>query len=306
MKTKKAQATGIIVIILLGILVVGGLTVAWQQDFFKSAQQRAISTALVDTDCEIAPSLGTSFIDSINLGTSVTGSSDAGWVNNDYRPNATTNLKKGDSVVLLGDATNYIAMALPAKTIDCGSNLISASMNKLDGAPTVKVFNDEGNVVSDSADGGAVNQTSSSAPITLEMTVTTPADENIGAMVFVIESSNKTEVDSIAMSSQSATVEKVSVPEIYSQNAGGTDVTKAFRADNIADDGGVTTFHITLTPETGKTMGADLNSLYIEYYVEQDYVDTDGTLKTGVEDSDGTAKHVSAASDDYDLSIGLI
>ena len=53
-------------------------------------------------------------------------------------------------------------------------------------------------------------------------------------------------------------------------------------------------------------MGAEKQEIYITWYIEDTFVDTDGTYVTDIENNDGTAKHVSDASSDYDVSIGNV
>ena len=303
---KKAQAMGVIVVVLLAVLVVGGGIVAWQQGLFQTVEERAIATRVTDTDCDIAPSVSVSGVDSLNTGTAVTNTGENGWVNGVYRPNSTTGLAKGDKLILLAEATNYINKVLPEATIDCGVNVITAKMDKLDGTVSLKVFNDEGNAVTNSADGGAINQSDSTDSITNKLTVTCPTDEVVNGGVITIEVSNTTEVDVIGLSSESATINSVGNPDIATIETGTGSYMESFHVSDFMDDGGVTTFYITFSPETGTNMGGAPQSVYINVYAEQPFVDTDGTLQVGVENSDGTLKHVDAADNSYDYSIGAL
>jgi hypothetical protein len=304
---KNAKTNMWMVLLIIVGLVVAGALIYGQFSQSQAGTQQAQALTEVAEGCELDPTLDWTVVDTINPGTSVSGTGPVAIVNGVYKGLVSTSTKfaKGDSVELLINGTGYISKAIAPITASCGINSVQAELVKLDGSPSVKVFNDDGNRLTNDANGGVTNQSSSASPITIEMRLTAPADEGIDSAVIVIESSNTTEVDDIILSSESATVEKVSKPEVHSAESSSNDeIIKAFRVTNIADDGATTTFNINIQPESGQTMGTGDNTVYITWYIEQDFIDTDGIFQLGVEDADGTAKHVSAASDDYDFSIG--
>lgn len=296
------------VLIFVAVLVIGG-AVIWggvNQGWFTPEEQAAVQQAALDAgDCETTPTLSSTVVDAINQGTSVTAGMKA-RVNGLYKGTVTTSTSfaKGDSVELLVNGTNYIATTLPPMTMACGLNSFTTKLSKLDGVPTVKVYGSAGDQVTDAAAGGATNESAASTPISMEMKLTVPADEAINGMVFVFESTNDTDTEEITLSSSTATVTKYksSKPQFHSQESAGTNsFFTSYHVTNIPDDGAQTTFGITITPESGKTI--DETAFYMTWYVEDTYVDTDGTFQTGIEDSDGTAKHVEAADADYDWMV---
>jgi len=232
-------------------------------------------------------------------------------VNGIYKGTVTssTEFSKGDSVELLVNGTNYIGTILPAMTMGCGSNSISAELYKLDGVPTVKIFGSAGDQLTDSATSAAINESSSADPIVVEIKMTTPSDEAIDDMVFVLESSNNSAVREMTLSSSTASVSAYdrNKPDFHSQESSLTDsLFRSFQVSNVANDGGQTTFSLLIEPESGETIGTgEGTGFYVTWYVADSYVDTDGTFQVGIEDSDGTAKHIGAADGDYDFLVGV-
>ena len=308
MKSKKGQAL-IVVVIIVGILVIGGILL-----FTREA---AISEAELITElgtCEVEPYLETTLVDITNLGTAIANAAVNGRVNEVYVGEITTGssgtvLSMGDEVNMLLNGTNYPTKEGTISITKCGENEISASLCKLDGAPSVTIFNDAGNELTNDWQGGATNQSSSSNPIINDMHFTMPSDECADAVVFVIEASNSTEVDKIQMSTNKGTIEeyKNNQPDIHSVEGAYSDsLFNSFIAKGFANDGGKTIFSITLDPESGETIGAGNSSVFITWYFPQAFIDVDGTIKYDIENVDGTAKHVTAASSDYDYGLGVV
>ena len=306
---KNAKMSGVAIMIV--VLLVGAAGFVGYTQFSQSQSGSEIAQIISETGCELDPTISSIVIDEINPGTTPSGSGMKAVVNGKYRGTilTTTKFAKNDKVEVLLNGTGYISEAVPEISIGCGVNTVTAELLKLDGSPTVKVFNDVGNVVSDNAapnvttGNGSTAQGVKTTPFTMAIKLTTPADEAINGMVLVIESENTTQVDDMILSSGSATVEKVSTPEIHSaESSSNVEIIKAWRVTDIADDGAVTTFNLNVQPESSATVNG--TSFYVTWYIEDTYVDTDGTLKIGIEDSDGTAKHVSAASSDYDFCVG--
>jgi len=311
MRSKKGQA-GIIALIIGVFVVVSIVILGISQGWFFS--QSALETEEIKAGlapCGLDPTFSWSIVDSINPGTAVSGTGPLAIVNGVYKGNiyTTTKFSKGDKVQLLVNGTDYVSKILPETyTTDCGVNQVKATMDKLDGAPTISVFNSDGDKVTDSYNGGAINQSSSANPINMEIRMTVPSDEAIDSMVFVIEAKNSSEIDKITLSSSQASVEKYvqNKPEFHSlEGIGSNQMIRSFKVTDIEDDGMETSFNLLMEPESGATIGLTNQSIYVTWYVEQAFVDTDGTFKIGIENDDGTAKHVTAASSDYDFGIGV-
>lgn len=306
MKNKKGQAVGWIIAVALIVGLVFGGVAMYNSGLLGGTGQQVVNEQqeLNLGDCETVPTLSTNFNDRINPGTSLSGDMKA-RVNGQYKGAVTTSTAfvKGDRVELLVNSTNYISTTIPELTMGCGANGVSAQLYKLDGTPTVKVRGSAGSFLTDLATGGAVNETAVATPINVQVEFTAPADEAIDGMVIVVESSNDTQVRELTLSSSSASVSRYSKnkPDFHALEGNTNSIIRSFRVTNVADDGALTSFNLNIEPESGQTI--DANNFYITWYIEDSFVDQDGTFKVGIENSDGTAKHVSAASSDYDFHV---
>jgi len=313
MKNKKAFSS-VIIAIIIGIIFLGAVVTVSQGWFFSQSALEVEKTKAGLAPCKLDPTMDFIVVDAINPGTAIT-PTPVGIVNGVYKGSVSTSTKfsKGDEVTLLMNGSGYITQAFDPITIGCGINVIEGSLSKLDGAPTVSIFNTNGNKLTDSATGGGTNQSNSTNPINLRLKMTVPSDEAIDSMVFVIEA-NTTEADEITLSSSQATVEKYvqNKPEFHSYESSGSEqIVRSFKVTNIEDDGMETSFNLLIEPESGKTLGSGSGDaangegtpVYVTWYVDQGYVEKDGTFQVGIEDVDGNAKHLATADGDYDFLI---
>lgn len=304
-KNKKAATMGVgmvLAIVLIVAAVVGAGVYFMNKD--AALPDKTIIEAL-ETDCNTAPSLTITSTDLINKGTVVTNAGMLGLVNGKVRNSITSSdtFAEGTEVKLILNGTNYITSEGPTVNLKCGPNPVEGELLKLDGSPSVKVY-DGVTAVTDAAAGGANNATASANPMTFDIDFTVPSDEGVNGVVFVIEASNTTLVDKMKLSSSDATIAdyKSDKPQFHSaESTTNTQIFKSFRATDISDDGTKSRFTLLIEPESGVTI--DETAIYITWYVEQAFVDPEGTIAVGIEDSEGTAKHVTAASSDFDFMI---
>ena len=114
-------------------------------------------------------------------------------------------------------------------------------------------------------------------------------------MIVVVEVGNTTEVDDILLSDGSHTsVSKADVPELHTVETFSGALVKAFKitSNNYFIDGTADTYVLSLTPESGWQIGEDDGmNVSITMYTMQEFVDIDGTLQYGIENSDGTLQY---------------
>lgn len=297
----------IIVLILAGV---GGYFLLTNM---SGGTAKDVADVLADTGCDTGPFLYTNAYDAINTGTAVT--DNARGLRNKIPIGAntegTTTYVKEETIELLVGASGYPNVSASFGPVKCGTNTVPIALSKLDGVGEIKIYNTAGNILGDGYEGIDTyeNQSTSSTPMNLKMTYTVPADEAVEMMVLVIECSNGTEIDDIELSSSSgAKVSKGTLPEFHStESSDNIEVTRTFEITDIDDDGQQEVFNINIQPESGKTMGTGDNACYVTPYVGQAFIDTDGSIKVGIEDSEGGSEYVvssSGSSGDYDFSIG--
>ena len=212
----------------------------------------------------------------------------------------TTTFAVGDEIeVFASNSSNYLD-ASATTVMECGGTTISIPLYAAATAnPTIRIRNDDGDFMSDDATGGTgTNQTLLSAGETLSMEVEFKGTslESSGDGVWIVE----------FVAGSGANITKVSldgvvgksVPSVHtSVNAG-----SEFVAFDIPALEGAVTQRKTLTVELGssKTLSG---AILTDWYTKQSFIDDDGTIGYGVQDSDGTAKYENTADSDAFIDI---
>lgn len=288
---KKGQAVmgTVMIIAVLGLLGLFGW-VAWSQGWF-SAQ-----TIVSEKDCSTAPSISLNGIDALNKGTAVTITQNHTTVNGDYvGTSAPSGYQRGDVVELIVSSANYLDKKLAPITLDCGTNIIKEEVYATS-TNTFRVFNTDGNPLSDNIAGGSTNQSTSSSPITLKICIDSTVDQSTGDLVIVVEANETTLFDTIKLSGLPG-AKDVSNPDSYSANVANS-LVKSFEVSALLD--GVSECgSLTFSPESSQTLSGPV---YITAYSKQWFADKDGTFKYGIENSDGTTKYEDTW--DFDFHIG--
>tara|TARA_Y100000310_G_scaffold67692_2_gene63067 strand:- start:5907 stop:6875 length:969 start_codon:yes stop_codon:yes gene_type:complete len=312
---KKGQVGGIIGGILV-VLVIVGLVTGLMLVLNKGVGGGSSGTS---ESCEVEPYLSVSLTDSINMGTKPTAGSQFEAIVTDSEGNTQlktvttgtsgTAFNQGDSLDVVVNATNYGAVLVEDFAITkCGQNDLSAELQKLDGTPTISIFNTDGDKLSDVAGGNTVNQSTSANTIVVNMDFTMPTDESATALVFVVEASNSTEVDKIAMGANAGTIKSYSKnkPDFLSTEGSLSDsIHRSFWAEGFNNDGQLTKFSISFEPESGITMGTGALDVYVNVFFPQAFVDVDGVIVYDIEDSNGVAQHIDSTTADYDFGVGV-
>ncbi len=290
---KKGQGAMIVGIIVLVAIVGLG---AWL--FFGGLPQAGLAGD--QEDCSVDTQITYASVNSILKGTTVTPTHTIKVNGGPPRTYAAADVfKVGDQVETFANNTNFIDVIVPAQALTCGPNQISFEMFATS-TNSFRIFNTNGNPLADSttsnASLGEVVQNASSAAVNLDIRVDSSSDESTGDLVIVIEADNTTQVDDIQLSGLGGATSGTT-PEFYSAVVANS-IIKTFEIPGVLD-GNTVAGTLTISPETGITMG-DL-TIYVTAYSKQAYQDTDGIFKIGIENEDGT--QVNEDTWDFDFCI---
>jgi len=298
-KGKNNMGGGLIVGILfvVGLLALGRWFIGTQQ-----TQTPGEDGAPTSGNCNLAPSVDPSLIDGINTGTTV--SEDSIEVREDGTYTGTLGADQtfayGTEVDLLVKKSGYLNKVIAeGMKLGCGTNSVNAKLYAST-APTLKFSNENNDVMADKTASTFNNsadtyQSSSDTLIAIDGEIQSNADEKTGKIIAVVEFSNKSQVDSITSGSA---VDTVNTPEFYSSNTANSRV-EAFELSSV-QDGAKKEFDLSFSPESGATIGAGNETVYVNVYAAQDAVDQDGSfVKDVVEDSDGNTKYENTASHNF-------
>ncbi len=268
----------------------------------ENSQTGSIEEKEATGDCNIAPSVALSMFneDGDKLGTAVTPTTTYVIQNGKYLGAKVLNTSTfgfGDKIEILASASNYLDTVVTVESLKCGSNSVIGYMAATD-VSSFSIKNTDGTaVLSDTAVGGAVNQSSSATVMTFPIRMDSKNDESSGDLVIIIET-NSSEVDSITMSGLGGAA-GTDMPE-YDDQFSGSSISEAFNVPAVKDGASVSgTFQ--LTPESGKTIGAVLTPVYVTALSKQSFVDDNGSFGYGVEDASGDSKYEDTF--DYDITV---
>jgi len=286
---KKGQLgmTVLIGAIILGVLAVVGFMTGGFSQFGGGGD---------DTDkseCGVSTTANINAVDALKKGNAVSSPTITARVNGGNGISFTsgnTTLSPGDDVEFLIAKTNFIDIITPSVKIECGTNQVDADLFATS-TNTFRIFNSDNTALTDKAtllntSLSDVIQGSSTAPINLKVFIDSTSDESTGDLIVVVEFENTTEVDNIQFSGNG--VSRGDIPSFYSSNSANT-IVKAFNVPAL-EDGASNQYTLSLTPESGETIGKSDTSVFVTAYSAQAFQDTDGSFTGGVEDSDGTDK----------------
>lgn len=297
MKNKKG-AMSILVWVLLAVVVVGG------GYYLYTNEGTAQSVAGTDPN-ECADSTGVLTVSAVSA---LEGASDPSsptvtcGLNGDKVKTSvtsgTTTFAVGDKLDCLVSKADYIDKSFSA-TMKCGGLSEQVEMfyaTSDNPSLTVKDPNNGDASVTDAIAGGASNLTNVDAGSTVDFEVEFKGTntEATGDLIYVIEfpAGSNANITDVTMDG----LKEVSIPTVHtSQNAGSKIV--AFTVPNV--EGAMKKeYSVIASLGTAKDLSG---GVYTDWYSEQDFVDDDGYIASGVEDSDGTAKYENTG--DYDFLI---
>jgi hypothetical protein len=206
----------------------------------------------------------------------------------------TTAFAIGSKVKVLVSNSSFIDESFDF-VMPCGGYILqaplyaSASTN-----PGVRIKNDDGDFMSDAIAGLTTNQTSLSAgeTVNLEVEFQGVNKESTGDLIYIVELPASTSANVTEINMAGAT--KVNTPSVHTlQNAGSK--VQAFKIPAVigADK---KTYVLSIVLSSGKIISG---GVYTDWYSEQEFIDTNGQLAKGVQDSSGTAKYENTGDSDF-------
>ncbi|NOZ47379.1 MAG: hypothetical protein GXO79_11445 [Chlorobi bacterium] len=206
----------------------------------------------------------------------------------------TTTFRVGSPVNVLVSKDGYIDKAF-SFTMLCGGYPLDAALYAASATdPSVKIKNENGNFMTDSITGGATNQSvlSTGATLNLDVQFQGSALENTGKLIYVVElpASTSANVTSISMDG----LKSVPVPSVYTSSNAASKMA-AFEVPAL-DNGAKAIHQLSIVLGSTKTLSG---GVVTTWYAQQEYIGLDGTLKYGVENSQGTAKYENTGSSSF-------
>jgi hypothetical protein len=294
---KSAKTNGGLVA-LMAILVIGLLGVG----YLAVTQNIAKTPSGGQTDpTSCADSTGILTVNAINAlerGSAISAPTITAGVNgNSVSTNVTSGTSTfavGQKVTVLVSKADYIDQSFEF-VMPCGGKVLESALFKASSTnPSVRIKNDDDDFMTDAVAGGAVNQTAVASGETVGLKVEFKGvnNENTGDLIFVVELPANTASNVTDILMPGAT--KVNLPGVHTTLNAGSKV-QAFRVPAI--EGAVSkTYDLSIVLGSGKIIAG---GVYTDWYAEQEFVDTDGTIKKGVENSDSVAKYENSGDFDF-------
>lgn len=213
----------------------------------------------------------------------------------------TTTFPVGARLTCLVSKDDYIDASFE-DTMDCGGLQKQVEMyyaTSDNPAIAIKDPNNGDSTVTDAVAGGATNLTNPSAGSTVDFDVELKgtSTEGTGEMVYIIEfpASSSGNITKVTMGDLSQLSLPMGASVVSAQNAGSYRV--AFAVPNI-EGSTKRTYSVIATLQTSSDL---TGGVYTDLIAGQEFIDDDGFIKSGIEDSDGTDKSENNA--DYDFWI---
>lgn len=295
-KQNNGLVWGIVIVAIIGILAVLAITQHW-----FGAQETVIGGTTpggtpISAGCNQNPSITLATVDALQPGSALSGGTNYYRVNSQYVGTTAPTPNAGDSVQILATNSSYIGSILPAFTVHCGANYQTGSLYKYANA-TVAYKTDAGtSILTNSATGGAVNESTQSGSKSWAMTFKGTDKASTGKVLMVVEYCSPANISSVTLSENGVNIPAVAVPMGYARQA-----TNAYAtAFEISPTTLATTrtFYLNSAVNTATTCAG---AFYSTFYGEQAFVDTDGTFKEGAFDSLNTAKYVTGGKYTYNF-----
>jgi len=213
----------------------------------------------------------------------------------------TTKFAVGDELEIHVSASDYIDTSVSA-TMKCGGLTIDVPMYySTSDNPSIVIYDKNANTLSDNVAGNSTNLSSLSAgglgKVRVEFTGTSL--ESSGDGIYVVEfpaGSNANITAGASGVTMGSATQLTSIPSVHSSLNAGSRI-NAFRIPAVTGNS-VSEYWLQFSLGDSKDLAG---GVYTDWYSEQSYVDTDGTIKVGIQDSTGTLKYENTV--DYDFYI---
>ena len=299
---KRGKTSPVMWIIAIGVIALLAVAITYGvvQTMSPSTEEN-VGEIISSTGCENDPTIDVNAVNALDLGTTVTVTSSA-IVDGTYigEISSSDTFQKGADVVLLVNATDYIDQEVEVGELACGQNSVNVKMFNTDSV-TMDLW-EKGNDLTDTATGGAVNATSiaEGGSQTYDLYITGTDKYSTGDLVYVLEFSVTQNVSDsgVVVQKNGATLDEEEIPSFYTDT-----LTSPFKKAFLipaTTGAGEQAYTMTVTAKSGKKISG---ALYTTGYSKQAFVDTDGTIVYGVEDSDGTTKYEDTSDVDAFIAI---
>lgn len=295
-------------IILAVFLVVVGSIAADRYFFGKPESLSTTGTANVPgtaapagqgaVQCAQNPTIGSTGIDAIVTGTSVTPGTLSYIVNNKPVGNSYTAVL-GDKVTALASPTGYLPEFATLNSVPCGTYNLPFSFKKYANA-TATLYTDAGTaILTNAAAGGAVNETQMTSAKNWKLHLVGVTQQSTSKIFWVTEmpSGSSSNVSTVTMSCNGQALPPATIPSYVSSSN-----TNSFRTAweiPALDNGAVQDCYISASVLGGKTLQG---SIYNTAYAEANFINDDGTQGFGIYSQLGTAKYKDSYS--YNFRMG--
>ena len=200
----------------------------------------------------------------------------------------------GSTVEILVSKADYIDRSFKFE-MTCGGVVLEAPLfYSTSDNPSIRVKNDDGDYMDNAIGGGAINQTGLDAGevLTMDVELSGTSLESSGEGIYVIEfpAGSNANISKVELSGATS----VAVPSVHTTINAGSEVI-AFEVPALEGSGKQV---LTLTVELGATK--DLSGgVYTDWYAKQEFVDDNGQIALGIQDSDGDAKYENTLDSDF-------
>lgn len=283
---------------MIGVLLLVGLIIYFavpQTQFDKNGEPiESISGCPESTGI-----LTVSIVNALQQGTAVTGATITAVDANGVQTNVTsgtTTFTIGKKFDLLVSVSDYLDTKIADQVMTCGGLEVKAPIYyATSDNPSIRVKNDDGDYVTNAVAGGAKNQTDLSAGETFTFDVEFQGTnlESSGNLVYIIElpAGSSANVTDVLMP---GATDLGSIPSVHTTINAGSKVV-AFDVPAVVG-AEKKTYSVSIVLGADK----DLNGgVYTDYYAKQWFVDDDGSLVNGIQDSTGDAQYENTGDFDF-------
>lgn len=217
------------------------------------------------------------------------------WTTPTSITSGTTALTYNKLTKLFLSKSDYIDTVTDEFYVPCGAFTKEVGMYySTSDNPAIRVKNDDGDYVTDAIADGAINQTNLALGEVLKMDIefsgTSLESSSDGVYIIEFPAGSSANITKVELSG--ATM--VGKPTVHSTNNAGSYVVAFDVPAVVGSDKAVHVLTVTLGATKDLSGG-----VYTDWYAKQYFIDDDGSIKYGVEDSDGTAKYENTLDFDF-------
>lgn len=306
MKNKKGmKALGVVmVMVVVVVLIIGIILLVPKLQSVQNQEKIDLGVACGDNEPYIDNYTYNAYAKGTSVSVTYSYSLDGGESTATLTPGSSgTKFAVGDVLKIFSTASGYLDSVEDFTITKCGSNKFTNYVYQAD-AITLDLLTLGLDELSDGVvAGNTVNITSTGTETSADFIARIKGvrDRSTGQVLLTFEV-NDTEVDEMSIKANSAGAKVIDgdapIYDLFVSEGTAPVAKFAFIVDSV-DDGGYDDYVVTTTSETGETLGAGAVTgfVYGNAYAGQWFIDVDGSLQFGWENSDGTLKYEQVATD---------